>query len=57
MRNSLLYFCAALTQNQGDEKKIYEFIVRHFLAGCSKDAVGQETTVDIEISEEQVWAL
>ena len=37
---------------QGDEKKVYEFIVRHFLACCSKDAQGMETTVDISVNEE-----
>ena len=37
---------------QGNEKKVYEFIVRHFLACCSKDAQGMETTVDISVNEE-----
>ncbi|KAG1657405.1 DNA topoisomerase 3-alpha [Nymphon striatum] len=40
----------------GKEKKVYEFIVRHFLASVSKDALGHETTVEIEISEEQFSA-
>ncbi|KAG1657404.1 DNA topoisomerase 3-alpha [Nymphon striatum] len=34
----------------GKEKKVYEFIVRHFLASVSKDALGHETTVEIEIT-------
>ncbi|XP_021951308.2 DNA topoisomerase 3-alpha [Folsomia candida] len=38
---------------QGPEAKIYELIVRHFLACCSKDAEGRETTVEIEIAEER----
>lgn len=38
----------------GPEAKIYELIVRHFLACCSKDAEGRETTVEIEIAEERV---
>jgi len=38
----------------GNDKRIYELIVRHFLACCSKDAVGQETIVEIEIAEERV---
>lgn len=36
----------------GDEKRVYEFVVRRFLASCSKDAEGRTTTVGIEISEE-----
>ncbi|KAA6369333.1 MAG: putative DNA topoisomerase 3-alpha [Streblomastix strix] len=28
-----------------DEKRVYEYICRHFLACCSKDALGAETTV------------
>ena len=39
---------------QGNEKTIYEFVVRHFLACCSQDAQGQETTVEIDINEERV---
>lgn len=46
---------------QGNEKRLYEFIVRHFLACLSKDAQGQETTVEIIIAGEEVggwaWAL
>ncbi|XP_057306951.1 DNA topoisomerase 3-alpha-like [Hydractinia symbiolongicarpus] len=38
---------------QGNEQKIYELIVRHFLACLSQDAQGQETIVDICISNEQ----
>ncbi|KAL2100749.1 hypothetical protein ACEWY4_002510 [Coilia grayii] len=41
---------------QGNEKRLYEFIVRHFLACCSQDAQGQETTVDIDIAEEKFSA-
>ena len=29
----------------GDERTVYEFVVRHFLACCSADAIGQETVV------------
>ena len=39
---------------QGDEKKIYEFIVRHFLACCSQDAQGFETTVELSVADELV---
>lgn len=41
---------------QGNEKRLYEFIVRHFLACCSKDAQGQEVTVEIDIAEERFSA-
>lgn len=41
---------------QGNEKRLYEFIVRHFLACCSKDAQGQEVTVEIDIAEEKFSA-
>ncbi|CAI9740965.1 DNA topoisomerase 3-alpha-like isoform X1 [Octopus vulgaris] len=46
-------YCNSL---QGNEKKIYEFIVRHFLATCSQDAKGHETTVEIEIAQEKFTA-
>ncbi|CED85438.1 prokaryotic type i dna topoisomerase [Phaffia rhodozyma] len=36
----------------GDEKRVYDFVVRRFLAACSKDAEGRTTTVGIEISSE-----
>eukprot|EP00775_Hariotina_reticulata_P013627 gene13627-13753_t len=35
-----------------EKKLLYEFIVRHFLASCSKDAVGFETTVTVDIAGE-----
>nr|XP_033819211.1 DNA topoisomerase 3-alpha isoform X1 [Geotrypetes seraphini] len=41
---------------QGNEQRIYEFIVRHFLACCSLDAQGLETTVEIDIASEQFVA-
>lgn len=31
----------------GDEKKVYEYITRRFLACCSKDAEGWQTTVEV----------
>ncbi|KAF5357377.1 hypothetical protein D9758_005864 [Tetrapyrgos nigripes] len=37
----------------GDNKKVYEFITRRFLASCSKDAKGWETTIDIECGGEE----
>ncbi|EGN99753.1 hypothetical protein SERLA73DRAFT_52441 [Serpula lacrymans var. lacrymans S7.3] len=39
----------------GDEKKVYEYIARRFLACCSKDAEGSETTVDVEYGGEQFY--
>uniref|UniRef100_A0A1B6CJT6 DNA topoisomerase n=1 Tax=Clastoptera arizonana TaxID=38151 RepID=A0A1B6CJT6_9HEMI len=40
----------------GNEAKIYEYVVRHFLACLSKDAVGHETIVDIDINNEKFVA-
>lgn len=40
----------------GDEKKIYELVVRHFLACCSKDAEGHKTNVKVEMGGEQFSA-
>ncbi|KAK6461481.1 DNA topoisomerase [Scheffersomyces coipomensis] len=31
-----------------DEKKVYEYVVRRFLACCCKDAVGQQTTATLK---------
>ncbi|KAG6875307.1 hypothetical protein C0993_009864, partial [Termitomyces sp. T159_Od127] len=36
----------------GDDKRVYEFIARRFLASCSKDAKGWQTTVDVECGGE-----
>ncbi|XP_013142940.1 PREDICTED: DNA topoisomerase 3-alpha [Papilio polytes] len=36
----------------GNEQRLYEFIVRSFLACCAKDAQGQETTVTIHLADE-----
>ncbi|EPQ56903.1 prokaryotic type I DNA topoisomerase [Gloeophyllum trabeum ATCC 11539] len=40
----------------GDERKVYEFITRRFLACCSKDALGSETTVDVVCGGEEFSA-
>ena len=40
----------------GDEAKVYELIARHFLACCSQDAQGKETTVTIDIRGEKFKA-
>ncbi len=36
----------------GEEKSLYEFVVRHFLACCSKDAVGDQTVVNVDVAGE-----
>ena len=36
-----------------DEKRVYEYITRRYLACCSKDAEGLQTTIDIECGGEQ----
>lgn len=38
---------------QNDERRVYEFITRHFLACLSSDAQGKETTVDIDVAKEK----
>lgn len=40
----------------GNEAKVYEFVVRHFLACLSKNAEGRETTVEINIAGEKFTA-
>ena len=35
---------------------MYEYITRRFLASCSKDAQGMETTVDVDINGEEFSA-
>ncbi|KAF9010781.1 prokaryotic type I DNA topoisomerase [Cyathus striatus] len=40
----------------GDEKKVYEYITRRFLASCSKDAIGYQTTIEVEYGGEQFSA-
>eukprot|EP01052_Picozoa_sp_SAG31_P006550 SAG31_NODE_302_length_18087_cov_97.056982_14_plen_151_part_00 len=41
---------------QGNEKKVYDFVVRHFLACCSEDAQGERTEVAMELAEEEFVA-
>eukprot|EP00808_Paulinella_micropora_P003762 g1099.t1 len=36
----------------GNELKVYEFVVRHFLACCSRDAVGSQTTIEATVATE-----
>ncbi|KAL8656570.1 MAG: hypothetical protein Q9226_002633 [Calogaya cf. arnoldii] len=35
-----------------DERRVYEFVVRRFLACCSEDAKGESTTVEMEYGSE-----
>ncbi|KAK7053262.1 DNA topoisomerase [Paramarasmius palmivorus] len=36
----------------GDEKRVYEYITRRFLASCSKDAKGWQTVVEVVCGDE-----
>jgi DNA topoisomerase-3 len=40
------------TQLNDEERRVYEFVVRRFLACCSEDAKGELTTVEIEYGSE-----
>ncbi|KAM8715173.1 hypothetical protein ACLKA7_002251 [Drosophila subpalustris] len=42
-----------VTNLEGNEARVYELVVRHFLACVSKDAVGSETIVHIDIAGEK----
>ncbi|PWY91055.1 DNA topoisomerase III [Aspergillus heteromorphus CBS 117.55] len=42
----------APTALTADEKKVYEFVVRRFLACCSEDAKGQTSEVEIQYGDE-----
>ncbi|GMK55375.1 hypothetical protein CspeluHIS016_0204310 [Cutaneotrichosporon spelunceum] len=43
---------AAAINIDTDERRVYEFVTRRFLASCSSDAKGKETSVEIEIAGE-----
>lgn len=36
-----------------DERRVYEFVVRRFLACCSEDAIGETTTVNLQYGDER----
>ncbi|KAI0775801.1 DNA topoisomerase [Trametes elegans] len=40
----------------GDEKRVYEYITRRFLACCSQDALGWQTTIDVQYGNEEFYA-
>ena len=42
---------AGVHELSGDAARIYEFVVRHFIASVSHDAVWQSTKIDFEIAE------
>lgn len=37
---------------EADERRVYELVTRRFLASCSTNAEGKQTTVEIEIAGE-----
>ncbi|EWC44053.1 hypothetical protein DRE_01405 [Drechslerella stenobrocha 248] len=45
-------YAAAAALSDSDQRKVYEFVVRHFLACCSKDALGETITVSIDYGGE-----
>ncbi|KAI0243784.1 DNA topoisomerase, partial [Massospora cicadina] len=47
---------AAAPELNGDEAKVYELVARRFLAACSKDAAGLQTTVEVDIAGEKFTA-
>ncbi|KAL2816784.1 DNA topoisomerase [Aspergillus cavernicola] len=47
---------ASPTVLSAEEKKVYEFVVRRFLACCSDDAKGQSTDVEVQYGEEMFHA-
>lgn len=40
---------------EGDDKRVYDYITRRFLASCSKDALGWETTIDVVCGGEDFY--
>ncbi|PVG02713.1 prokaryotic type I DNA topoisomerase [Serendipita vermifera] len=40
----------------GNEKKVYEYVTRRFLASCSKDAEGFQTTITVTVNGEEFSA-
>lgn len=47
---------ALISALQGNEKRVYDLVCRHFLACVSKDATGSETTVDVIVADEKFTA-
>lgn len=40
---------------QGRQAEVYEFVVRHYLACCSQDAIGNETIVEVCVSDAEMF--
>ena len=51
-RRGILGAPTMVSSSQGNEQRIYEYVVRHFLACCSQNAEGHETSVEIEVAGE-----
>ncbi|KZO95763.1 prokaryotic type I DNA topoisomerase [Calocera viscosa TUFC12733] len=47
---------AHVTNLSGDDKRVYEYVTRRFLACCSKDAEGEQTNVTINVAGEEFYA-
>jgi DNA topoisomerase-3 len=45
-------YVAPNTLNSENERKVYEFVVRRFLACCSEDALGESTDIEIDYGTE-----
>jgi DNA topoisomerase-3 len=45
-------FVAASSLENDQQRRVYEFVVRRFLACCSEDAKGESTTVEMEYGDE-----
>jgi DNA topoisomerase-3 len=41
----------------GDDKRVYEYVTRRFLASCAKDAEGFQTTVNVMAGGEEFNAI
>ena len=46
---------AAASALSSDEKRVYEFVVRRFLACCSEDAKGEKTDIEITYGRSEVF--
>ena len=42
-----------LTDQNEEEYKVYDLILRHFLACCSKNAKGLENSIKIKVKDEE----
>ncbi|TLD37050.1 prokaryotic type I DNA topoisomerase [Venturia nashicola] len=49
-------FVVPTSLNNDEERRVYEFVVRRFLACCSEDARGELSNVDVEYGNEEFHA-